>query len=110
MRIDAFQAKLLCQLRQREQLRFGIGSMLKTAAGGDDIVKQRRGKEATLSELLNANVALALAQLGAVGIDQQWQMTELRRLPAKSSEGREEMTLRKQLVLLQRTCRAADAL
>lgn len=60
--------------------------MLKAAAGRDDVVNQRSGKVAAIPELLDADVALALAQLAAIRVDQQRQMTKLRWLPVEGSK------------------------
>lgn len=83
MGIDTLQKELLCKIVHGVELRLAMASMLKAAAGRDDVVKQRRRKVATISELLDANVTLALAQLTAIRVDQQRQMTKLWWLPVK---------------------------
>lgn len=87
MRIHALQAKLCGQLGYGVQLRLGIGSVLEAAAGGHNVVEQGRGKVAAFPELLYADISLTLAQLGAIGVDQQRQVTKLWWLPAKGSVG-----------------------
>ena len=59
----------------------------ESAAGQADVVEQRLWEHAPPQVRLHRGVAVPLAQLGAVRVGDQRQMSELRRLPAQRAAG-----------------------